>query len=161
MHILRHGQASAEEIDVARHFECDFCKSRVKPKVPLAAQPNRVHLFNHQIGIDVKNLRGWLPNQKIKALNIVLRKLLTDHWIAWTGVPTEIILLDPAQINLGENLVGPCELEGPQICPIAAGAHWQLGKTEFHGGWFAHVLDKIKHQPKNQEEWLLLSNMLM
>lgn len=110
MHILGHRQASAEEIDVARHFECDFCKSRVKPKVPLPAQPNRVHLFNHQIGIDVNNLRGRLPNQKIKALNIVvLPKLLTDHWIAWTGVPTEIIL-DPAQINLGENLVGPCHV---------------------------------------------------
>ena len=41
------------------NFECDFCKSMVKPKVPLPAQPNRVHEFNHQTGIDVKNLRGW------------------------------------------------------------------------------------------------------
>ena len=60
---------------------------------------------------------------------MVLRKLLTNHWIAWTGVPKEIIL-DPAQTNLGENLVGPCELEGSQIRPIVAGAQWQLGKTE-------------------------------
>eukprot|EP00435_Cladocopium_sp_Y103_P056621 s837_g19.t1 len=173
--ILRHAQASAEAIEIARHFECDFCKSMVKPKVPLPAQPNRVHEFNHQIGIDVKHLKGWLPNQKVKALNIVdtassfqrvvpffqqetaslLRKLLSDHWIAWTGSPKEIVL-DPAQTNLGENLVGPCELEGSQIRPIAAGAHWQLGKTESHGGWFSHVLDKLieEHQPKNQDEWL-------
>eukprot|EP00435_Cladocopium_sp_Y103_P032199 s207_g8.t1 len=173
--ILRHAQASPEAIELARHFECDFCKSMAKPKVPLPAQPNRVHEFNHQIGIDVKNLRGWLPNQKVKALNIVdtassfqrvipffqqetasvLRKLLADHWIAWTGAPKEIVL-DPAQTNLGEHLVGPCELEGSHIRPIAAGAHWQLGKTESHGGWFAHVLDKIieEHQPKSQEEWL-------
>jgi len=41
------------------NFECDFCNSMVKPKVPLPAQPNRVHEFNHQTGIDVKNLRGW------------------------------------------------------------------------------------------------------
>eukprot|EP00435_Cladocopium_sp_Y103_P016050 s2207_g4.t1 len=173
--ILRHAQASSEAIEIARHFECEFCKSMAKPKVPLPAQPNRVHEFNHQIGIDVKNLKGWLPNQKIKALNIVdtassfqrvipffqqetasvLRKLLADHWIAWTGAPKEIIL-DPAQTNLGDHLVSPCELEGSHIRPIAAGAHWQLGKTESHGGWFAHVLDKIieEHQPKSQDEWL-------
>eukprot|EP00435_Cladocopium_sp_Y103_P063629 s214_g25.t1 len=173
--ILRHGQASAEAIEVAKTFECDFCKSMAKPKIPLPAQANRIHEFNHQIGIDVKNLRGWRPNQKIKALNIVdtassfqrvipffqqetstvLRRLLLDHWIAWTGSPREIVL-DPAQTNLGEHMVGPCELEGSQIRPIAAGAHWQLGKTESHGGWFAHVLDKIieEHQPQNQEEWL-------
>ena len=89
---------------------------------------------------------------------MALRKLLTNHWIAWTGVPKEIIL-DPAQTNLGENLVGPCELEGSQIRPIVAGAQWQLGKTESHGGWFAHVLDEIieEHQPENQEERLLCS----
>ena len=177
--ILRHAQASTEAIEVARSFECDFCKSMAKPKVPLPAQPNRVHEFNHQIGIDVKNLRGWLPNQKIKALNIVdtassfqrvipffqqetaglLRKLLAEHWITWTGAPKEIVL-DPAQTNLGEPMVGPCELEGSQIRPIAAGAHWQLGKTESHGGWFSHVLDKIieEHQPKDQQEWLQCVN---
>lgn len=53
-------------------------------------------------------------------------------------------------------MVLPCEMQGTSIRPIAAGAHWQLGKTESHGGWFAHVLDKIieEHQPQSQEEWL-------
>lgn len=56
LRMLRHGQASTEAIDVARHYEFE-------PKVPLPAQPNRVHEFNHQTGIDVKNLRGWLATE--------------------------------------------------------------------------------------------------
>eukprot|EP00435_Cladocopium_sp_Y103_P075218 s4_g55.t1 len=173
--VLRHGQASSEAIDVARSFECQFCKSQMKPGVPLPAQPHRVQDFNHQVGLDVKNLRGWRPNQKVKALNLVdtassfqrmipffqnetselLQELFSEHWVAWAGPPKELIL-DPAQTNLGDPMVAPCELRGIHIRPIAAGAHWQLGKTESHGGWFAHVLDKLieEHQPRNKEEWL-------
>ena len=38
---------------------------------------------------------------------------------------------------------------------IAAEAHWQLGRTENHGGWFARVLSKVidEHAPSNCEEW--------
>ena len=173
--ILKHGQASDEAIAVARTLECDFCKSQSRPGVALPAQPNRVSQFNKQIGLDVKNLRGWRPNQKVKAVNIVdtasgfqrvipffqtetsalLRQTLADHWITWAGPPGEIVL-DPAQTNLGDPMVVPCEMQGTQIRPIAAGAHWQLGKTESHGGWFAHVLDKLieEHQPRDQNEWL-------
>ena len=84
-----------------------------------------------------------------------MRKLLADHWIAWTGPPREIVL-DPAQTNLGDSMATPTELQGNEVRPISAGAHWQLGKTESHGGWFARVLDRIleDHQPSSQEEWL-------
>ena len=146
--ILKLGQASPEAIDAARCFECDFCKSQAKPGGPLPAQLHRVHEFKYQIGLDVNNLQGWLPNQRVKALNIVdtasssfqrmipffeietsalLRKLLADHWIAWAGPPQEIVL-DPARTNLGDQMAAPCELEGTLIRSIAAGAHWQLGK---------------------------------
>eukprot|EP00435_Cladocopium_sp_Y103_P073897 s9_g45.t1 len=173
--ILRHGQASSEAIEAARSYDCQFCKSQTKPGIPLPAQPNRVHEFNAQVGLDVKNLRGWRPNQKVKALNLVdtassfqrmipffqnetselLQELFSEHWVAWAGPPKELVL-DPAQTNMGDPMVTPCELRGIHIRPIAAGAHWQLGKTESHGGWFAHVLDKLidEHQPKNKEEWL-------
>ena len=69
--ILRHGQASEQALKLAKEFSCEFCKSQLKPKVPLPAQTGRVTAFNQQIGLDVKHLKGWLPNQKIKALNIV------------------------------------------------------------------------------------------
>eukprot|EP00435_Cladocopium_sp_Y103_P021217 s3154_g5.t1 len=173
--ILQHAQASSEAIELARSFECDFCKSQAKPTIPLPAQPNRIHEFNAQVGLDVKNLRGWKPNQKIKALNMVdtassfqrmvpffqsetsavLQQLFSEHWIAWAGPPKELVL-DPAQTNMGDPMVRPCEMQGIHIRPIAAGAHWQLGKTESHGGWFSHVLDRLieEHQPANRDEWL-------
>ena len=147
----------------------------MKPGIPLPAQPNRVHESNHQVGLDVKHLRRWLPNQRFKALNLVdtangfqrvipffepetsslLRKLLADHWISWAG-PSKEIILEPAGTNLGYRMVSPCELEGTLIRPTAAGAHWQLGKTESHGGWFSQILDKVveQNQPQTKEKWL-------
>ena len=48
------------------------------------------------------------------------------------------------------------EKRGTHIRPIAAEAHFQLGKTESHGGWFNRVLEKIiqEHSPQSQSEWL-------
>lgn len=53
-------------------------------------------------------------------------------------------------------MMHPTELQGTAVRPIAAGAHWQLGKTESHGGWFNRVLTKMieTHQPTSKEEWL-------
>ena len=173
--ILKHAQASDEAIKAAREFTCPACQSRSKPHVPLPAQSDRVVDFNKLIGIDVKYLPGWKPNQKIKSLNIVdqasgfqrvipffeaetsnlLRSLLESHWISWAGPPSDIVM-DPAQTNLGEPLVVPLENQGINIRVIAAEAHWQLGKTENHGGWFARVLQRVidDHTPSNKEEWL-------
>ena len=99
--------------------------------------------------MDVKHLTGWKPGQTIHALNMVdqassfqrmipffeqetsslLWSLLNKHWIEPMGLPHELIL-DPARTNLGENLVGPAESMGIHIRPIAAEAHYQLGRTE-------------------------------
>ena len=173
--ILKHGQASEQALRLAKEFSCDLCRSQLKPKIPLPSQPNRVSEFNQQVGLDVKHLTGWLPNQRVKALNIVdtassfqriipffetetssvLRKLFSDHWISWAGTPKEIVL-DPARTNLGDPMVIPAELEGTQIRPIAAGAHWQLGKCETHGGWFNRVLERLldEFSPTTKEQWL-------
>ena len=69
--------------------------------------------------------------------------------------PKEIVL-DPKATNLGEPFVVPLEKRGTHIRPIAAEAHFQLGKTESHGGWFNRVLEKIlqEHNPQSQSEWL-------
>ena len=52
-------------------------------------------------------------------------------------------------------MVVPLENQGVHIRPIAADAHYQLGKTESHGKWFERVVDKIltEHSPQNKEEW--------
>ena len=172
--ILKHGQATDKAIALARDLTCPVCQSHAQPKAALPAQTQRVSEFNWQIGIDCKVLPGWKPNQKVKALNIVdtasgfqkiipfhevetsrlLWTLLQEHWFSWAGVPHEIVL-DPAATNLGEPLVVPLECQGVHIRPIAADAHYQLGKTESHGKWFERILTKIidEHTPKNKEEW--------
>ena len=50
----------------------------------------------------------------------------------------------------------PTEMEGTHVRPIAAEAHWQLGRTERHGGWFEAVLRKLIDQfsPQDQDQWM-------
>ena len=173
--VLKHGQASERALALAAKLSCSTCESLKAPAIPNPAAVSHVSVFNHKIGIDVKHLQGWRVNQKIRALNIVdyasnfqlmipffetetavlLRQLLNDRWLSWAGPPREIVL-DPARTNLGKALTEPCELEGSHVSIIAAGAHWQLGKTEVHGGLFAKVLSRVleERSPQTKEEWL-------
>eukprot|EP00435_Cladocopium_sp_Y103_P022821 s443_g5.t1 len=173
--VLRHGQASERALTLAAKFSCQLYESQKKPTVPNPGQTSHITSFNNKIGIDVKHLPGWKQNQKVKALNVVdygsnfqmmipffevetaslLRQLLSDRWLSWAGPPHEIVM-DPARTNLGKALTEPCELEGTHVSPIAAGAHWQLGKTEVYGGLFCRVLEKVllERSPTNRDEWL-------
>ena len=69
--ILKNAEASERAIQAARNLECPVCIGQSQPKSAAPAQGHRVLEFNSQIGIDVKLLPGWQPNQKIKALNVV------------------------------------------------------------------------------------------
>eukprot|EP00435_Cladocopium_sp_Y103_P050219 s645_g15.t1 len=91
---------------------------------------NTVTEFNRGVGLDVKFLPGWKPNQRIAALNAVdhatsyqlmlpffetetssvLRKLYLERWVQWAGSPREVIV-DQARTNLGKAMVEPTELE--------------------------------------------------
>ena len=64
--------------------------------------------------------------------------------------------MDPSGTNLGDPLVIPLENRGIHVRQIAAGAHYQLGKTEAHGGWFNRVLEKVllEFSPASYDEWL-------
>ena len=61
--------------------------------------------------------------------------------------------MDPAPTMLGEGLQSLFEADGSVTKLIAAEAHWQLGRTESHGGWFGRVLDKVIQEqvPNNKE----------
>ena len=39
--------------------------------------------------------------------------------------------------------------------PIAGEAHWQLGRTENHGGWFGRILARLcdEYSPSNKDDW--------
>ena len=174
MRVLKHGGASKEAVELAKELECDVCKAQAAPKSPPPAQTNRATQFNQRIGIDVKYLPGWKPNQKVPAVNIVdfassfqivvplhgretsetIRKALLERWVSWAGTPQEIAL-DPAQTNLSDALTVPQELAGSKICMTAAEAHWQLGKVEVHGGWFSRILQKtiVETMPHDRETW--------
>ena len=160
--VLKHGQASNDAIKMARDLSCDFCTARKAPTVANPGKTSTVTEFNQRVGLDVKFLPGWKPNQRVTALNIVdhatsyqlvvpffetetftvLRKLYLERWVQWAGPPCEVIL-DPARTNLGKAMVELTELEGTHVHVTATGAHWQLGKTEVHGGWFGRVLSKV------------------
>ena len=172
--VLKHAHASEQAISLARQHSCDLCKAQQRPHVPLPSKASRPSGFNQVIGIDVKYLQGWRPNQKVKALNIVchgscyqlmipfferetselIQRLLAMHWIRVFGPPQEVVM-DSAQTNLGEPLQRYLEHLGVYVRPIPGEAHWQLGRTETHGGWFSRVLEKTMQSrvPSTREEW--------
>eukprot|EP00435_Cladocopium_sp_Y103_P020594 s2229_g5.t1 len=173
--ILKHGQATDEAIKLARNLTCSFCESRQPPAPANPGKASSVSEFNQRVGLDVKYLPGWRTNQKVPALNIIdhatsyqlvvpffetetsslLRRIYLERWVQWAGPPKEVIM-DPARTNLGEAMVSPTEIEGTHVHFTAAGAHWQLGKTEVHGGWFARVLSKVidERSSTTKDEWL-------
>ena len=85
----------------------------------------------------------------------MLRAAFRDRWIAWAGPPQHVVL-DPSKPNLGEIFSEFCGSQGIDVEQTATGSHWQLGKTERHGGWFqsifSRVLDEVR--PNTEEEYL-------
>ena len=172
--ILKHAHASDRAIGLAHKHECSFCKSQIRPHVPLPAKSSRPQEFNQCLGVDVKFLTGWRPNQKVKAVNMVdqascyqlmvpfferetsevIRKIVAEHWIRIFGPPKELVV-DAAQTNVGEGLQGYLEAQGCHVHQIPGEAHWQIGRTESHGGWFGRVLDRTLAQfmPDDKETW--------
>ena len=170
--VLKHGGAA---IQMARTFSCEQCASQVVPRAALPAQTHRTTEFNALVGIDVKYLTGWKANQRIPALNIVdyasslqimvplfqkenstlIREAFMERWVSWAGMPAEVVC-DPAKPNVTDALTKPLEERGAAFKMTAADAHWQLGKTEVHGGWFDKILSKVitEQTPKDQTEWI-------
>eukprot|EP00435_Cladocopium_sp_Y103_P031858 s655_g8.t1 len=117
---------------------------------------------------------SWKANQQVKALNLVdqascyqlmipfheretsavLKKLIAEHWVRIFGPPKEVVI-DQARTNLGDHLQSYLDSLGCHVHQIAGEAHWQLGRTESHGGWFARVLAKTlaEFPPAGREDW--------
>ena len=173
--VLKHGGANEAAIQMARAFSCEQCASQVVPRAALPAQTHRTTEFNALVGIDVKYLTGWKANQRVPALNIVdyasslqimvplfqkenstlIREAFMERWVSWAGMPAEVVC-DPAKPNVTDALTKPLEERGAAFKMTAADAHWQLGKTEVHGGWFDKILSKVitEQTPKDQTEWI-------
>ena len=61
----------------------------------------------------------------------------------------------PSSDQFRRNVFKDTESLGIHVHQIAGEAHWQLGRTESHGGWFSRVLDRTMSEfmPTNKEEW--------
>eukprot|EP00435_Cladocopium_sp_Y103_P057771 s2526_g20.t1 len=173
--ILRHSNASAAAIRAAQSFECDVCKNHVQPASSLPAKVSRITEFNEKVGLDVKYLPGWRPNQMVPCISIIdyatslhimapifqrenaelTKGVLRDSWIAWAGVP-KMLEMDPSSSNLSEMLGDYCDSMGIDTSHIAADSHWQLGKVERHGHWFAKIFERVcdECQPTSGEEFV-------
>ena len=132
--LLKHGGACQEAQVLAKSLECPQCQARVKPSPALPSQPERVTTFNKRIGMDIKYLTGWKPNQKVASLNIIdyassfqivvpmfervtsqsIRRVVQERWINWAGQPDEI-MCDPARVNVADAVTQPNELAGSTI----------------------------------------------
>ena len=173
--VLRNSDASEESIRQASELECSVCHNHKAPSSALPANTSRATRFNEKIGLDVKYLPGWKPNQKVPCINIidyasslqvmcpifqretseVTIGVLRDSWIHWAGVP-EHLELDPSKPNLSNMLAEYCENRGIVMRHIAADAHWQLGKVERHGQWFQSIFKKVcdEHPPLSAEDFV-------
>lgn len=173
--VLKNAGGTPAAIRAAEQFTCEICIQRQRPTPCLPTSAHQILDFNHRVGIDVKQVPGWLPNQQVKCLNIVdwassfqvmcpffevetgplIKKLFQEKWQSWAGSPVEV-LMDPARTNLSAAFLDPLELSGSRVLSTAAEAHNQLGKVEKHGHLFEVVLQKVldQVQPTNKEEYL-------
>ena len=69
--VLRNSGACEEAIRQARELECAVCRNHKAPSSARPANTSRATRFNEKIGLDVKYLPGWKPNQKVPCINIV------------------------------------------------------------------------------------------
>ena len=160
--ILKHSGASSDAINQAKDLECTVCQNCRQPHAALPAKVSHATVFNEKIGLDVKYLNGWKTNQRVPCVSIVdyatsfqivapifesetaeiLKGVLRDSWISWAGVPQHLEM-DPSKPNLSAALAEFCENAGIHVHHTAADAHWQLGKVERHGQWFARIFDRV------------------
>jgi len=109
--ILKHAHASERAIKLAYKHDSAFCRAQICPHFPLPAKTSRPTVFNQCLGIDVKFLSGWQPDQKIKALNLVdqascyqlmipfheketsevIKRLVAENWVRISGPPKEVV----------------------------------------------------------------------
>ena len=114
--VLKNAGGTPAAIRAAEQFTCEICIQRQRPTPCLPTSAHQILDFNHRVGIDVKQVPGWLPNQQVKCLNIVdwassfqvmcpffevetgplIKKLFQEKWQSWAGSPVEV-LMDPAR----------------------------------------------------------------
>ena len=161
-------------LELVRSFECGICQARVAPKAVKDSAPPRDIAPLRYVGMDVKQLPSWKPNEKIKAMNIVCRMsglqqmypfreqensdLLSRIYRNWTkayGRP-RYLKFDASRCNLGQTFLELLERDGTTPLDVPGEAHEQMGDVESQGRHFEDTLKRIIDQlePQDYNQWL-------
>ena len=160
--LLKHSKASEQAIQAAQDLQCSVCANHFRPANALPANVPRCVDFNHQLGLDMRYMPGWKPNQSIPCVSLVdygtslhvcapiferetaelLKGMSRDSLIFWAGAP-EYLITDPAKPNVSNALSSFCESFGIKRLQTATEARYQLGKVERHGQWFEQILARV------------------
>lgn len=172
--ILRHHHAQEHVLELVRSFECSICQARAAPKAVKDSAPPRDIAPLRYVGMDVKFLPSWKPNEKIKALNIVCRSsglqqmypfreqensdLLCRLYRSWTrayGRP-RYLKFDASRCNLGQVFLELLERDGTTPLDVPGEAHEQMGDVESQGRHFEETFQRILDQmaPQDYNQWL-------
>ena len=175
--ILGHSNATSEAIRAAQSFQCDVCQNHVQPAIASQcfARQDITHNGIQREDRTWREISSRLERQQVPCISIVdyatslhvmapifhretaevTKGVLCDSWISWAGVPQNLEL-DPSSSNLSEMLGDYCESMGINVQHIAADSHWQLGKVERHGHWFAKIFERVcdECQPTSAEEFV-------
>ena len=173
---LKHANATPAAMERASKFECPQCDSKSKPVPTRKTAPDIDQPPLKSIGMDVKELPGWQPHQRVKALNIVcdtsslqsmtpfetddtecamdLLRLYRDNWTRPYMRP-RWMKVDPARAFISDQFEQAMNRDGTEILDSAGMAHEQNGKVERHGQWFEMLLQGIltEVQPTTESEW--------
>jgi hypothetical protein len=69
--VLKNAGGSETALRLASDFKCDVCFHRQRPPPCLPASAHQIVDFNHRVGLDVKKVPGWQPNQVVTCLNVI------------------------------------------------------------------------------------------
>ena len=69
--VLKHSNAPAAALDITKTLRCDTCDRNTDPKISKNSKVTKATSPFSEITMDVEQLPGWLPQQRIKVLHIL------------------------------------------------------------------------------------------
>ena len=163
MNVLKGQNVDSRLIDAIPDFHCSTCHELSQPKRARPATLPEDREFNDCIGCD---LIVWTSKhgKQFKCIHFIdaatnfhqavqvhqtdalsLFEGFRQAWLHWAG-PCKQMIIDNESGLCSEQFSNLAQSEDIQLRPIAAYAHWQLGKTERHGDILQHMLQKFDHE---------------
>eukprot|EP00434_Breviolum_minutum_P032343 symbB.v1.2.028601.t2/scaffold3045.1/size120917/6 len=163
MNVLKGQDVDSRLIDAIPDFHCSTCHELSQPRRARPATLPEDREFNDCIGCDLivwtnkhgkqfkcihfidaaTNFHQAVQVHQTDALSLF--EGFRQAWLHWAG-PCKQMIIDNESGLCSEQFSNLAQSEDIQLRPIAAYAHWQLGKTERHGDILQHMLQKFDHE---------------